>query len=117
MARFRISVPFTAAMVLLIPAYSDTLGVPTKAFPEVSSGILFYGNFKTFGGTEVVSDGLYSIQDTAWVECWYMPQIKSDCRIVVLDTGAVYEVEGEPEDIELRHQYMKLKIKRVKGGA
>lgn len=117
MARFRISAPFSVAFVLLVPIYAETLGVPTKAFPDVSNGIPFYGNFKSFGGTEIVSDGLYSIQDTAWVESWYMPEIKSDCRVVVRDTGAIYEVYGEPENIELRNQYLKFKIRRVKGGA
>lgn len=117
MARFKVSAPFTVAFVLLVPTYSEALGVPVKAFPEVSKGIPFNGNFKTFGGTEVTMDGLYSIQDTAWVESWYMPEIKSDCRVVVRDTGAVYEVYGEPENIELRNQYLKFKIRRVKGGA
>ena len=117
MARFKVSAPFTVAMVLLIPTYTTTMGVPTKAFPTVSKGIPFNGNFKTYGGTEIVSDELYSIQDTAWVETWYRPDIKADCRVVVRDTGAVYEVYGEPENIELRNQYLKFKIRRVKGGA
>ena len=116
MAEFKPST-FSAALVLLIPTYTTTMGVPTKAFPSPGKGVSFFGSFKTYGGTERDVDGLYSVEDTAQIECWYDPQIKSDCRVYVCDTGATYEILGEPEDIALRHQFMKFKVRRIKGGA
>ena len=88
-----------------------------KTFPSPSKGVEFFGSFKTFGGTERDVNGLYSVEDTASIECWYNPSIKSDCRVYVSITGAAYEIMGEPEDIDLRHQFMKFKVRRVKGGA
>ena len=50
------------------------------------------------------------------MDTWYRPDIKSDCRIAVAETGDVYEILGSPEDIEMRHQYMQIKLRRIAGG-
>lgn len=117
MANYRPNLDNTIPLILLIPTYATVSGVPTKTFPAVSNGILFYGNFKTYGGTERDINGLYSIEDTAVIECWYRPEITSDCRICVPATGAIYEVWHQPENINMRNQFLKFKVKRVKGGA
>lgn len=117
MARFKFSAPLTVAMVLLVPTYAKALGVDGKTFPAIKDGIPFNGNFRTFGGTEREVNGVYSVVDTAIIETWYSPAIKSDCRVVIRDSGAVYEIINEPENIELRNQYMKFRVQRVKGGA
>lgn len=117
MAQFKPSTPFNVPLMLLVPTYSKVAGVEKKTFPPLENGTLFYGSFKTYGGTERDVNGVYSIIDTASVECWYRPDIKSDCRIGVPSTGAVYEVLNEPENVNMRNQYLSFKIRRVKGGA
>lgn len=93
------------------------MGVATKTYQTPQEGTQFFGSFKTFGGTERDVNGLYSIEDTAQIECWFDPAITADCRVCVCDTGAIYEIMNEPEDINLRHQFMKFKVRRVRGGA
>lgn len=117
MARYKIAAPFTVAMVLLSPTYSKAYGAEGKIFPAIKDGTPFNGNFRTFGGTEREVNGVYSVIDTAIIETWYNPAIKSDCRVVIRQSGAVYEIINEPENIELRNQYMKFRVQRVKGGA
>ena len=104
-------------MVLLVPTYSTEYGVTVKTFPEVSKGIRFNATFRTFGGTEITVNGAYSVEDTATIETWFMPQMKSDCRVVNMLTGNVYEVLGTPENIEGRNQYIMARLKAIKGGA
>lgn len=116
MARFKLSGPLTVPLVLLIPTYTTSKGVRVKTFPKVADGVLIYGSFRTFGGTEREVDGVYSIENTGTVETWYRPDIQGDCRIV-LPTGDVYEILGEPENIEMRNQYLQFKVQQVKGGA
>lgn len=116
MADFKPST-FTATLVLLVPTHSESMGVPTKAFPSPENGFKFYGSFKTYGGTERDINGLYTIEDTAQVECWFNPQITSECRVYLPETQATYEIINEPEDIDLRHQFIKFKVRRLKGGA
>ena len=112
---YRPQLDHTTALILLVPSYRTVHGVATKTYP--SEGDMIYGSFKTYGGTERNIDGLYSIEDTAIVETWYRPDIKSDCRIKIAGTESVYEIVNEPEDINMRHQFLKFKVKRVKGGA
>ena len=117
MARFKLAEPFSAAFILLIPTYTTSYGVPEKNYPSLKCGITIYGNFKSYGGTERDVNGLFSVEDTAYIETWYRPDIKSDCRIVVPSTGNTYEILGEPENINLRNQYLKIRVRRVDGGA
>ena len=117
MAQYRPSGPFNVPMMLLTPEYTESYGVPKKSFPNIADGILIYGSFKSYGGTERDVNGIYSIEDTANVETWYRPDITSDCRIVVLQNCAVYEIWSEPENINMMNQYLKFKVKRYMGGA
>ena len=117
MANFKLTAPLNVPLMLLVPEYSDAYGVATKNFPDISDGILIYGSFRTFGGTERDVNGLYSIENTATIDTWYRPDIKSDCRIGVPQTGEIYDILGEPENINMRNQYLRLKVIQVKGGA
>lgn len=107
---------FNVPMHLLVPTYTESKGVSKKTYPTPTQNDLIFGSFKSYGGTEHVQNGSYSIEDTANVETWFNPRIKSDCRIQ-LENGAIYDILNEPEDIELRHQFMKFKVRRVKGNA
>lgn len=97
------------------PKTTKVNGVNTKTYADVKG--LIYANFKTYGGTERESNGLYVIEDTATLVCWYRPDIQSGCRIVRLTDNAIFEILGEPENIEMRNMYLKFKVRRVKGGA
>lgn len=115
MAAYRAALDNTIPLMLLKPVSSMVQGVLKKTYP--AQGILFYGSFKTYGGTERDVNGVYSIEDTAVIECFFRPDIKSNCRISVPQTGAVYEIIGEPENINMRNQFMKFKVRRIAGGA
>lgn len=104
----------TTPMRLEIPVEKTDLGVTRKEW--LDAGTLFV-NFKTMGGTESITNDVLSVIDTAQITTWYRPDIKSDCRLVRLSDGAAYEVLGEPEDLEQRHQTLFFKVRRVKGGA
>lgn len=111
---YRPKVSFNVPMELLIPTYTTVSGVSKKTLPE--SGVVFYGSFKTYGGTERDNNGVYAIVDTANVETWYNPDIKSDCA-VKLENGRIYDIINEPENIEMRNQFLRFKVRRAKGNA
>lgn len=116
MADFKPQLPYTVPIELLTPERYETVkGVRKPVFPE--SGSRLNCSFKTYGGTENTQNGVYSVIDTANIETWYTPEIKADCRIKLLETGAIYEIIGEPENINMRNQYCKFKVRRIKGGA
>lgn len=115
MAEFKPSFPYTTPVDLLIPTYTTVKGTKVKAFP--SSGIRLNCSFKTYGGTETTVNGLYTVIDTAVVETWFRPDIKADCRVRLWSTGQVYEIIGNPENIDMRNQFVKFKVRAVEGGA
>lgn len=117
MAGYRPTIPFNVAMKLLVPSYSKVQGVAGKTFSEPEDSALFFGSFRTFGGSESMRNELYTIIDTATIDTWYNPLIKADCRIYICDTAQTYEIISEPEDISLRHQYMQFKVRKVGGRA
>lgn len=115
MKTYKPSFPFSTAIELLIPTYSTSKGVTKKTFPE--EGIRLNCSFKTFGGTETTNNDVYTLEDTAHVETWFRPDIKADCRIKVLSTSQVYEIINTPENIDMRSQFCKFKVRAVRGGA
>ena len=116
MADYEPQLPFSTPIRLLIPTYETIKGVSKKTFPTFENGELIFCNFKTYGGTEKVVNDIYSVEDTANIETWFRPDIKADCRIAI-SSNRVYEVIGEPENINERNQFCKFKVRRVKGGA
>lgn len=117
MARtYRPDFPYNVAMKLLKPTTTTVKGVAKKVFPAPADVTdIFYGSFRTYGGTENFSNDVYTVFDTAKIETWYNPEIKTDCQIYICETGKTYNVISEPEDISMRHQYMQIKVERVGG--
>ena len=100
---------------LQTPVKAVSYAVNKKTWQDADGVIM--ANFKTYGGTEVNNNGVLSVEDTAQVVCFYRPDITGGCRIVRLTDGVVFEILGVPEDIEQAHQFLKFKVRRVKGGA
>lgn len=117
MARFKLSAPLSTALRLLIPTYTTVQGVPVKSFSAAEDGELIYGSFRTFGGTDRDANGLYVVENTATIETWYRPDITAECRIAVPQNGKVYEIIGEPENIEMRNQYLRIRVMEYTGSA
>jgi len=111
---YKPATPFTVPLMLLIPKEVYIKGVLKKYYPE--KGDVFYCSFRTFGGTERESNSVYSVEDTAVIDTWYRPDIKANCAVKT-ETGTVYEILGTPEDIDQRHQFLKFKVRALKGGA
>lgn len=108
--------PFTVAMKLLTPTETKVKGVTKKTFPDPASvETVFFGSLKTYGGTENFSNDVFTIYDTATIDTWYDPSITSDCRIYLCETGEIWDVISRPENIDMRHQFMQLKVQKVGG--
>lgn len=104
----------TTATRLQTPKSEKMLGVGVKTYTDVTGVVMV--NWKSYGGTETNNNGVLSVEDTAQIVCRYRPDIRGDCRLVRLIDGAVYEIIGEPENIEMRNQFLEFKVRRVKGG-
>ena len=115
MRRFKPNYPFTTSIIILKPTYTSSKGVVKKTFSETGESVNC--GFKTYGGTESNNNDIYTIIDTAVIETWYRPDITSECRVKVRSTGKVYEIFGDVENIDMRNQFMKFRVRAVQGGA
>lgn len=112
MGSFNPDLPFNVPFFLLTPTYETVKGVRSKVFEKSEKP--YFCSFRTFGGTEKNVNGVLVVEDTATIETWFTPEIKSDCNIEV--DGQQYEILGTPENINKRNQYLVFKVRAVKGG-
>ena len=120
MSRYKPAAPFATPMYLLSPTYSIVKGAKKQVWPtpdQLGEDDLIFGTFRSFGGTDIQSNDLYTVQATGVIDTWYRPDILSNCRLYIIPTGETYEILGDPEDISMRHQYLKLKVSKVGGAA
>jgi hypothetical protein len=110
---YRPAEPFAVPMFLYIPTTITVKGSAKKTYP--AQGVQIFCRFRTFGGTETTVNGVLVVENTATVETWYRPDIKSDCVLKDV-SGLPYEILGTPEDIEQRHQFLRFKVRAIKGG-
>lgn len=117
MARYKPSKQFTTPLLLYpVTDTKKVMGVTEHTY--ATEGVLFWGSFATYGGTEREINGVVSVEDTATVETWYRPEFAASARVALADApGKLYEIVGEPENIEQRNLYSKFKLSRVQGGA
>lgn len=114
--RYNPQMPFDVPMKLLVPTSTVVKGVTKKVFPDPEDvTIVFFGSFRTYGGTENRSNEIFTVYDTAVIDTWYNPAVTSDCRVYICETGEIYDVVSRPEDIGMRHQYMQFKLQKVGG--
>lgn len=108
---------FNVPMRLLVPSVEIIQGVTQKIFSSLENSALFFGSFRTFGGTENLSNGVHTLISTATVDTWYRPDIKPDCRIFLCDTGEIYDIISDPENIDRKNQYLQFKVRKSGGTA
>lgn len=110
---------FNVPLFLLIPTYTKTNGVVRKTYQSPSNELMFFGSFRTFGGTDVVENGVFSVKSTATIDTWFRPDITRDCRIARLNTDgttfSIFEIIGEPENINMANQFLKIRVESIAG--
>lgn len=114
MKKYKPSDVFHVPVYLFKPEIIIVKGSAKKIYPD--KGEKIYCSFKTFGGTEKIIDNVLSVENTAVIETRYRPDIRPDCIIRTAD-GVSYEIIGSPENISMRNQYLKFKVRCIKGGA
>ena len=109
-------------MYLLNPSYSTVKGVRVETYPDadpskLGDNNLIFGTFRSYGGTDTQANDLSVVEKTGYIDTWYRSDIRSNTRIYVVETQDIYEVLGDPEDISMRHQYMKIRVRKIGGAA
>ena len=117
MATYKPKKHFRVAFKLLEPAYGDAVkGIRPRTYPD-DSDIVLFGSLATYGGTDRTVNQLTVTADTAVVEMYYDPRVTADCILMAAKTGKRYSIQGQPEDIEGRGKYLRIRVEAMEGGA
>ena len=120
MSRFRPAAPFSTPMKILVPTIQNVKGVRQKVWPDpstLSDDYLIFGTFRSFGGTDLIQNDVMTVEATGYVETWFRPDITSDCRLYMIPSGESYDILGDPENIFMRDQYLKIRVRKIGGAA
>lgn len=113
----------TTPFYYYVGSYSKVNGVNQRTFTiekdKDDKPIVRFCNFSTYGGSEYNNNGVVVVDDTANIVCWFDPSIKAGGAIQLCEdaNGPLFEILGEPENVEMRNQEMTFKVRRYKGGA
>ena len=114
--RYNPMTPFDVAMKLLVPTSTVVKGVTKKVYPDPDDVTeVFFGSLRTYGGTENMSNDIFTVYDTAVIDTWYNPAITSDSQVYICETGEIFDVISRPENIDMRHQYLQFKLQKIGG--
>lgn len=105
---------YNAKIRLLKGSYEKINGVNKKKYTETETTFLV--SKKSYGGTEVVKNGIVVIEDTFTIETHYRSDVTSMDAIKFLQDDSVYEIINRPEDIGDEHRTMVFKVRRLSGG-
>lgn len=105
---------FNTTFMVLNPTVSKVNNRIVKNYPE-QSDLLINASYVTFGGSELIVNNVISVVDTGTIETWYRPDITADSRLYCVANRKTYEVMGDVENIEMRNQFLKFKVKSVAG--
>lgn len=112
--RYVPSFPMSVPMTIMIPEDVRVQGVPKKVLKE---GDLFFGSYRTYQTNDRTNNDVKTPERVVVVDTWYRPDIKSNNKIRMEPGGEIYDIVGDPEDIEMRHQFLQIRLQRAGGKA
>lgn len=91
-------------------------GATDRSYEDAKKDPVIRCNFKTKGGTQVIHNGKLIIINTATIQMRYRDDIEASDRFILLDDGSVWDVIGEPENVEQRNRLLIITVQRAGGG-
>lgn len=73
------------------------------------------GKFKQRGTSELNANGLVVVSTKTEYITWWKPDFKAGDILEI--NGVDFQVEGQPENVEMRGRYAILTLRRLEGGA
>ncbi len=111
--QYQPQVPFNVPFKVLSSEMNKVNGVNTLTYSE---GIeVYFCNAKAWVGVNKNINDLSVEEDSLTVDCYYIPTLKKNDRIKLLDDNSEWEVVLTPENINRRNQYSRFKAVRVHG--
>lgn len=105
--------PFNVPFKILSSTMTKINGVNTNTYVEGTE--VYFCNAKAWLGANKNINNLSAEEDTLTIDTYFIPILKKNDRIKLLDDDSVWELKLSPENIDRRNQYSRFKVVRVHG--
>lgn len=105
--------PFNIPFKVLSATLTKVNGVNTKTFEEGTE--IYMCSAKAYIGVNKNINDVSAEEDTLTIDTYYIPSLKKNDHIILLDDNSEWEVTLTPENINRRNQYSRFKVVRVHG--
>lgn len=105
--------PFNVPFKILSLTKQFVNGVNKQTYVEGDT--VYFCSAKAWVGSAKTIDNVSGEEDTLTVDSWFIPELKKNDRIKLLDDNSVWELPVSPENINRRNQYMRFKVVRYNG--
>lgn len=108
--------PFITPFKILSATESKINGVKTLTYPEVENVYeTYYCTARAYIGSARTVNDLSAEEDRLTVDSYWIPSLKKNDRIVLLDDNSVWELPLYPENINRRNQWSRFVVVRIRG--
>ena len=105
--------PFNVPFKILSLTKTFVKGVNKQTYVE--SEDIYMCSAKAWVGSTKTINNVVTEEDTLTVDTWFIPTLKKNDRIILLDDNSIWELMTAPENINRRNQYMRFKVVRYYG--
>ena len=94
---------------------TETELVNGRTVKKVVSIATLRGKFKQKSTGEVFANGVRAVNESITFTTWWKDDLKAGDILTI--NGVDFQVEGNPENVEMRSRYAVLALTRIEGGA
>ena len=105
--------PFNVPFKILSAQTTKVNGV--NAIEYVEGFEVYYCSARAYLGSPKTINDISAEEDTLVVDSYWIPELKKNDRIRLLDDDSIWELYVSPENINRRNQYAKFKVVRING--
>lgn len=105
--------PFNVPFKILSATLTKVNGVNTTTFTELPD--VYMCSAKAYVGVNKNINDLAAEEDTLTIDTYFIPTLKKNDHIILLDDNSEWELPLHPENINRRNQWSRFKVVRIRG--
>ena len=114
--QYQPSVPFNVPFKVLNAQITKVNGINMLSYPTVNEiNEVYFCSARAYVGISKNINDVNAEEDTLTVDSYWIPSLKKDDRIVLLDDNSEWQLTVHPENINRRNQYSRFKVVRIRG--
>ena len=113
--QYQPQVPFTVPFRIISATRKKVNGMAMMEYNEDLNSEVYFCNAKAYVGITKKLNDLSVEEDTLTVDTYWIPSLKKNDRIRLLDDDSVWELYVSPENINRRNQWCRFKVVRIYG--